>query len=564
MDEKLRALTLKYAVKNAVEHNDKANLKAVIAKLMAIDKNLAKNLSVKIKEITEVVEEVNEMSAKELDEKFNSLGEFDELPEREKKEEMKLDWADKEKVVTRYAPNPNGPIHLGNARALLNSFEYAQKYNGKFILRFDDTDPKVKKPMQNPEMVFKKDLDWLGVKVNEMFFASDRMEIYYAFMKKVISMKKAYVCKCEKEKWKELIDQGKSCECREKNEKEQAKEFEKMLKHELKEGEAVLRIKTNLDSKDPSLRDWWAAKIVDTPEHPRVGSKYCVWPSYNFASAIDDHEMRISLIIRGQEHAQNAEKQKFLYDYFKWDYPHSFHTGRIKLKEMVLSTSKIKEGIEKGEFKGWDDPRLGTLQALRRRGFSPKTIKEVIKEIGVKSSDVTIDFSRMVDLNKSFIDSKSDRFYFIEEPIRLEVNFIPEMEIEKPLHPDYPDQVRVYGLKAGTQTFLISKKDVEKLEIGKIVRLKHALNFRVIRKDEHQIFGEFTGVQKLENKPLINWILSETGAEIVMPDYSKKHGIIDKEVLDEDRGNTIQLENFGYCKIDELNKNSVSLWFTHK
>lgn len=319
-----------------------------------------------------------------------------------------------------------------------------------------------------------------------------------------------------------------------------------------------------MDAKDPSLRDWWAAKIVDNPEHPRVGDKYKVWPSYNFASATDDHEMGITLIIRGQEHAQNAEKQKFLYKYFNWVYPETFHTGRIKLKEMVLSTSKIKEGIEKGIYFGWDDPRLGTIQALRRRGFNPNTIKEIIKEIGVKSSDVTVDFSRIVDVNKGFIDAKSDRYYFIEDPIKLEVNFVPEMQIEKPLHPDYPDQTKTYEVSKGTQTFLISRKQTEKLELGKIARLKHALNFRVIRKDEMQIFGEFVGIQKLENKTLIPWILKETSAEIMMDNAVKKHGIIEKEILEEKEGNTIQLENFGYARIDEIEKEKIVLWFAHK
>ncbi len=337
-----------------------------------------------------------------------------------------------------------------------------------------------------------------------------------------------------------------------------------MLSNELKEGQAVLRIKTDLNAKDPSLRDWWAAKIVDEPEHPRVNQKYKVWPSYNFASAIDDHEMKVTLIIRGQEHAQNAEKQKFLYEYFGWNYPHTLHTGRIKLAEMVLSTSKIKEGIEKGIYSGWDDPRLGTIKALRRRGFSPKTIKEIIKEIGTKSSDVTIDFNKMVDLNKHFIDSKSDRYYFIEHPIRLDVNFVPELEIEKPLHPDFPDQLRVYKLKEGSQNFLISQKDSEKMNEGKIVRLKHALNFRVINKNQTQVFGEFTGIQKLENKPLIQWILKEITAEIVLDDGTKKHGIINKEILDEKEGNTVQLENFGYARIDEIQEKKVVLWFTHK
>ncbi len=564
MNQKMKEITLKYAVKNAIEHSGKAELKAVISKLIAIDKEIAKNLSKEIKEITEIVEQVNSLNRNELEEKFNSFESFDELPEREKKEEMHLNWTDKEKVITRYAPNPNGPFHLGNARALLNSFEYAKKYKGKFILRFDDTDPKIKKPIKNPEQIFMKDLNWLGVNIDELHFASDRMEIYYAYMKKIISMGKAYVCFCEKEKWKEKINKKEACECREKNEKEQLKQFEKMLKHELKEGEAILRIKTDLNANDPSLKDWWAAKIVDKPEHPRTGSKYYVWPSYNFASAIDDHEMNITLIIRGQEHAQNAEKQKFLYNYFEWKYPHAFHTGRIKLQEMILSTSKIKEGIEQGLYKGWDDPRLGTIQALRRRGFSAKTIKEIIKEIGIKSSDTTIDFNRMVDLNKKFIDSKSDRYYFIEKPVRLEISFIPEMEIEKPLHPDYPDQTKSYSIKAGSQTFLISKKDAERTEEGKVVRLKHALNFRITKKDEMQIFGEFTGTQKLENKPLINWILNETTAEIIMDNADKKHGIIEKEILKEKEGNTIQSEGLGYFRIDEIKKNKVILWFAHK
>ncbi|MFH1895626.1 MAG: glutamate--tRNA ligase [archaeon] len=564
MDKKMKELAFKYAVRNAFEHNGKADLKAVIAKLIAIDKELAKNLGKNIREITETIEKVNSMQAKELQETFNSFTSFDELPERKQKEEMQLDWAKKEKVVTRYAPNPNGPIHLGNARALLNSFEYAKKYNGKFILRFDDTDPKVKKPIKNAEMVFKTDLNWLGVKVDETFFASDRMEIYYNYMKKIILMGKAYVCFCEKEKWKELIDQNKPCPCREKDSKEQLKEFEKMLSNELKEGTAVLRIKTDLEAKDPSLRDWWAAKIVDNPEHPRTGSKYHVWPSYNFASAIDDHELGISLIIRGQEHAQNTEKQKFLYGYLGWSYPHVFNTGRIKLKEMVLSTSKIKEGIEKGEFTGWDDPRLGTIQALRKRGFSSQTIKEIIREIGVKSSDVTVDFMRMIDLNKSFIDKKSDRYYFIQEPVRLTVNFMPEIEIEKPVHPDFPDQTRTYVLNEGSQEFLISKKDAGKLEEGSIVRLKHAINFRVLTKDETQVFGEFTGTQKLENKPLIQWILNETTAEILMDDNTKKLGSIEEEILEEKEGNSVQLENFGYARIDSIEKNKVFLRFTHK
>src|SRR3989344_6387309 len=337
----------RYAIKNAFLHGGKADIAAVIGKVVALHKDV--ELRKALPSIQAMVKKVNSMPLDEIAEEYKKFEGSYELKPPEKKEGLPdLEWAEKEGVITRFAPNPNGPFHLGSARAAILSHEYARKYGGKFLLRFDDTDPKVKKPIQNAKVIFLEDLEWLGCSVDEIYFASDRLETYYAFMRKVIEDEKAYVCTCEVEKWRSLTRQKKACPCRKKKPEKQMQLFEKMLSNELKEGNAVLRLKTDLNHADPSVRDWWIAKIVDKPEHPNTNAagKH-VWPSYNFASAIDDHEFGVTLIIRGQEHEQNQTRQEFLYNYFGWKYPHSIHFGRVSFEGAVLSTSMIRKELKR-------------------------------------------------------------------------------------------------------------------------------------------------------------------------------------------------------------------------
>lgn len=546
--------TYKYAIKNAWLHNGKADINAVIAKVIALEKEIDVKKAIPV--IQEVVKEVNSIGIDEIKaeyEKFEKEG-YELKPTEKKPGLSELDWAAKEKVVTRFAPNPNGPFHLGNARAAIVSHEYARKYNGKFILRFDDTDPKVKKPIENAEWLFKEDLNWIGCKADKTYFASARLEIYYKFMRKAIELGKVYVCNCKPDDWKKLVSEKKGCPCREKKPKEVMQLFEKMLKNELKEGEAVLRIKTDLMHPDPSIRDWWAAKIVDKPMHPRVKDKH-VWPSYNFASAIDDHELGITLIVRGQEHSQNKTKQEYLYKYLGWVYPHCIHFGRVKLEGVILSTSKIKEGIENGEFIGWDDPRLGTIRAFRRRGFDPRALKEAIMEIGAKTADTTIEWSKLIDLNKKYIDSESIRLAFMQEPIRLDVQYAPEIEISR--------EGKGYKLQKGSHVFLVPKQEIEAIKEGEVVRLRQAYNIKIIKKDPLQVFAEFTGTAKID-KPIISWILQDRAidVELIMPDAKKKLGLMEEAELK--KGQHIYLERFGYAVVDEIGKGKAALWFTHK
>src|SRR3989344_4061894 len=560
----LEDLIFKHALKNAFEYG-KADFNSLIGKLIAAEPEIKAKLKELTPKIKEVIDKVNAMKRDEIEAQFK---EFEAELRVEKKEEKKglqeLDWAEKEPVITRYAPNPNGPFHLGNARAAILSNEYAKKYKGKFILRFEDTDPKIKKPMKDAEKVFLEDLKFLGITPDEVFFQSDRLEIYYNMIRKLIELDKIYICTMDSEQWRKLTQKKKACPERSESKEETLKKFEEMLSGKLRQGEAVVRLKTDLNHIDPSVRDFWLARAIDNPNHPRAGSKYLVWPAYNLAAAVDDHLMNITLILRGQEHEQNEEKQKFLYKYLGWIYPHSFHFGRIKLGEMVLSTSKISKGIEEGLYSGWDDPRLGTIRALRRRGFQSGALKQVILDVGVKSSDTTIEIKKLIDLNKKIIDKDSLRATFIPDPVELTVIGCKKKKAEFLKHPEFPEKgKRIYFLEEPIQKFFVSKKDLMKFREGGSFRLRNAFNVKLTELNEFQAKAQYLGDLSKENA--LHWIASgnELDAEIVMDDNSKILGLVEDFVSEARVNDFFQFEKFGYLRLDSKEKRLL-FYFCHE
>jgi len=534
----------RYAVKNAFLHGGRAEAGAIVGKVKALYPKLDIKKAMAI--ALEAVKKANSLEHEELKRDFERFeGQGWELKPKEKEDSLPaLEWAEesREKVVTRFAPNPNAPFHLGNARTAILSKEYAERYKGRFILRFDDTDPKVKRPIEDAERIFKEDLHWLGCDPDETFFASDRLGLYYDYLRTALEKGFAYVCDCDSEAWRKKIKAKKACKCRNLEPKEQLKRFEKMMDGETKEGEAVVRIRTDLKDKDPSVRDWWAAKAVDNPEHtnPKAVGNH-VWPSYNFASAIDDHLLGVTLIIRGQEHEQNKTKQEFLYRQFGWVYPHCFHIGRISLQGMVLSKSKIREGIEKGEFSGWDDPRLGTIRALRKRGFRAEALKEALLDLGVNTNDSVLQLAKVIDLNRKIIEPESERMAFFEEPLQLDVNYAPN----------------------GMHRLFVDKKAFEKFRAGDVLRLRQLFNVKIVKKDEFQAFADFVG-EAMVNKPVVGWFREGVDAEVLMDDNSRKIGMTDASILEKKAGGRVCFEGFGFCIVDRIEGEKAFLRFTHR
>src|SRR3989344_1949114 len=370
-------------------------------------------------------------------------------------------------------------------------------------------------------------------------------------MKTLVHKGHAYGCPCESEAWRELIQKKKACKCRGKKPAEQFKKFQKMLDHEIKEGEAVLRLKTDLKNKDPSVRDWWIARVVDNPDHPRAGTKSNVWPSYMFQSGIDDHEMGITFILRGQEHSQNQTKQEFLYNYFGWVYPHAVHFGRLKIGEMVLSTSLIKKGIEEGRYSGWDDIQLGTVRALRRRGFKAEALKKIIVDSGLTTSDANISTEKMGAYNKELILDDSIRVTYISDPVKLQIPSHDELEIVK------DGKEIIFG--RGMHEFFVSESEIKKTK-GNVFRLREVYNVKIEQTEGLLLEGKFAG-KLADGKTVVPWIHEMMDLELLMPDGKREVGAIEKQDLK--KGEYLHLEKKGYCIIDSVDEARPKAWFCH-
>jgi glutamyl-tRNA synthetase len=335
-DNELKESIRKIALLNAVRHEGKAQTGPVMGKILGEKPEL----KTKVKELSAlvnaIVQEVNSLSLKE--QKRIVEEKWPEALVKEKVEEEKrlppLPNVDKYvQVVTRFSPNPDCVLHLGSARAIILCHEYARMYKGRFILRFEDTDPKLKRPVLEFYDRIREDLAWLGCKPDEEYIQSDRIPIYYEFAEKLLREGNAYVCTCPPENFRKKILAAQPCKCRNLPPEEQLERWQHMLKGDYKEGEAVFRVKTDLNHPNPAVRDWPALRIIDSERypHPRVGSKYHVWPLYNFACGLDDHLMGVTHIIRGKEHLTNMVRQEYMYKYLGWKYPEATHYGRLKI-----------------------------------------------------------------------------------------------------------------------------------------------------------------------------------------------------------------------------------------
>jgi glutamyl-tRNA synthetase len=407
--------------------------------------------------------------------------------------------------------------------------------------------------MEGGEQIYLEDLQWFGVTPDMVARSSDRMEIYYDYMQQIVEMGHAYVCTCDTEKWKAGIQKGEACPCRELGVEEQKERFQKMLNHTYTQGDCVLRIKTDLTLDDPSQIDWPLARIVDKPQHYRVKDKH-LWPVYNFASAIDDHLMGVTLILRGQEHYQNMLKQKWLYRHFNWTYPHAFHHGRMLIKGTELSKSKIILGIQSGKYTGFDDPRLYTVMAMRRKGFIPQALVDLIVDLGVKPSDTIVDLQLLSTFNKKYLGDVNT-IPFIQDPIALETDFVPALHVNL--------DGREYDLKAGTQSFLVSKTDASKWKVGTTLRLRNAYIVKINHADEYRVNAQFVSTAKLENTTQTNWLPGGVDVRITLPDNTHTYGVADEAVSMMNEGDEVFLPGFGYCRVDEKTESEIRLWFTH-
>jgi len=564
----LRELVRKAVLLNAIQHDGKAQAGPIVGKIVGENQELKTKVRELSGLISELIEEVNSLSIAEQKQIVELK--WPEALRKERVEEEKrlppLPNADKyAQVVTRFSPNPDCVLHLGSARAIILSHEYARIYKGKFILRFEDTDPKVKKPVLEFYDRIREDLTWLGCKIDEEYIQSDRIPIYYEYTERLLRGGNAYVCTCQPEQFRKKTLASKPCRCRDLPEEEHLKRWRRMLEGGYAEGEAVVRVKTDLNHPNPAVRDWPALRIINTEKypHPRVGSKYRVWPLYNMAAGLDDHLMGITHIIRGKEHLTNMVRQEYMYRHMGWGYPTAMHYGRLKITGAFLSKSKIVQGVREGLYKGWDDPRLATFAALRRRGITPEAIKKMIVDVGPKTADVTLSWENLYAYNRRILDPLSDRYFFVSEPIELKVRHVPRVfKAKLSLHPEQPEKgFREYTITpAGEEravVFWVAQKDAENSEAGEIVRLMGLFNVKVEETKAYSVEASYAseayGEARKAEARLIHWILvgEDLPCQVVMPDATVNEGIAERACEKLKPNTVIQFERFGFVRVDE-------------
>lgn len=579
-DSELKKLIRKIALINAVRYHGKAQTGSVIGKLLSEKPELR----AKAKEIpalvSEVVREVNTLSLE--DQECIVEKKWPEALVKEKVEKEKvlppLPNVDKcAQVVTRFSPNPDCVLHLGSARAIVLCHEYARMYTGKFVLRFEDTDPKLKRPVLEFYDAIREDLAWLGCRPDEEYIESDRIPTYYEYAERMLKDGNAYVCTCQPQLFREKASASEPCECRDLPPQKHLKRWYLMLEGSYREGEAVVRIKTDLNHPNPAVRDWPALRIIDSEKHPhpRVGSKYRVWPLYNFACGIDDHLMGVTHIIRGKEHLTNMVRQEFMYKHLGWQYPEAIHYGRLKIKGASLSKSKIIQGIREGLYKDWDDPRLATFRALRRRGITPEAIKRLIIDVGPKTSDVVLSWENLYAYNRKVLDPKADRYFFVPNPVQLTVKNVPNTFTAKlRRHPEHLERgFRKYIItpKGDNRSAIlwISKNDAFTLKIKKVIRLMELFNIKIEMVNTYSAEASFISEAYNEARkagaPLIHWILlgADMPCQVVMPDATMVKGIAESACKGLKPNEIIQFERFGFTRVDEVNMR-LTAYYAHR
>jgi len=543
---------LKQVLLNAVQYNGKADVGAVVGKIIAENPKIKNEIKKIIPEIKKTVKEVNSWPLKKQKDELSKFKIKKKTKKKEKYELPKLQNAVKGKVITVFPPEPSKYPHLGHAKAAFINYMYAKKYKGKFILRFEDTNPEKCKKEYYQAII--DGLRWLGIKWNKIDYASNYIEKFYKATEKLIKKNKAYVCRCSQEKIKKYRRIKKSCECRSNSVNENINLWKKMISKKCKPGEMCVRLKISMSHKNAAMRDPTIMRIIDK-KHPRLSKKYCVYPMYDFATSIMDGIEKITHRIRSKEFEMRTGIQKFIQKNLGIKSPVVKEIARFNLKGVPSSGRLIREMIINKKLRGWDDPRLTTLLALKRRGFLPEALRDFLIATGVSKTESILTWDMLETFNRKFIDKKANRYFVVIDPIKIKIKNAPKIKsIKENLHPEFPKRGKRI-IYVDLNEIYISKDDFRKYK-NKKVRLLGLFNIKLNK------ISEFCGNEIVKNMPKIQWVSKKNiKLKIIMPDKEIK-AIGEPNIKKLKIDDVIQLIRIGFCRIDKK-KPEIVLYFTH-
>lgn len=391
-------------------------------------------------------------------------------------------------VCTRFPPEPNGYLHIGHAKSILLNYGLAQKYHGTFHMRFDDTNP-TKEKTEFVESI-KEDIKWLGADWKDhLYFASDYFDKMYECAVKLIKKGKAYVCDLTAEQIREyrgtLTEPGKDSPYRNRSVEENLELFEAMRAGKFADGEKVLRAKIDMASPNINMRDPVIYRVARMTHH-NTGDKWCIYPMYDFTHCISDAIEGITHSICTLEFQDNRRLYDWVLEHISIEArPHQYEMSRLNLEGSITSKRKLNLLVKEGIVDGWDDPRLTTISGLRRRGYTPASIREFCRRIGVTKQDNVVEMSALESCIRDDLNKNAPRAMAVLHPIKLIIDNYGEEGVTDTSYTvnNHPENEAM-----GIRTITISKeiyidesdfreeanKQYKRLKLGHEVRLRNS------------------------------------------------------------------------------------------
>jgi len=549
-NEELHRLVNAIALKNASEHSGSTNVNTVLSRILSLKPELKNELKTLIEEIRIIVDSVNKLDLEQqkkyleviypVNNNIDSKSRHDNI-DSHTLPELQLTGT---QVVTRFPPEPNGYPHIGHAKAVVIDEEYARMYNGKLILRFDDTNPMNEKLEYYG--VIKSDLEWLGVKPDIIKNTSDDILELHEYGKNLTRNGDAYVCTCEIDNIHKFRMEQIECPCRRNidNSESNLERLDKIFGGAYHQNEAIIRFKGNMQDKNTVMRDPTLFRIIEVP-HPLLGDKIQIWPTYDFAAPVEDSLDGVSHALRTKEYElRNALYQSIL-DKLHLRKPIVVEFSRLEFDNMPVSKRKIKQLLDDGLLSGWDDPRLLTLSAMRRRGFDPKAIRKFVLSLGLTLAETKPPFKALESMNRKIIDPVAIRLFFVKGPVMLIVDDGKNIKVTLSNHPT--NDLGKREVEVST-VFYISRDDAMLLAEEEEVRLMELYNIKIKNIDlenKKVITASYLNNDIVRDMKKIQWVSDKN-----MTKYSV---LVPKDLYLNDKFNANSLENVeGYAESSVL------------
>ena len=555
------------ALKNSVEHDGKAQVDAVIAKFVGSKPELRSQIKALIPEIKAMVHEINAISLVDQKLLLEELAPGETAAKKRTGEQQlqlpQLEGAVHGKVVTRFPPEPNGYPHIGHAKAAIIDEEYAHMYDGRLILRFDDTNP-LKEKLEYYDAIA-EGLEWLGVKPDIVKNTSDDIDLLHNYGRKLIELDGAYVCTCSQNTIHDLRGKGLPCECRQ-DPAIALERVEKMFGDLYDQNEAIVRFKGDMADQNTAMRDPALFRIIEG-EHPKLGNKVRVWPTYDFAAPIEDSIDGVTHALRTKEYELRNALYFAILERLKLRKPHLIEFSRLEFEGIPVSKRKIRPLIDNGTIKSWDDPRLPTLAAFRKRGFVPEAIRKFVLSLGFTLAETKPPFEALEAFNRKIIDPISPRLFFVKNPAEVRVQGAREMEVILKNHPT-DATLGTRKVKVGDLLY-ISGDDAANLKVGTEIRLIELYNIKItgvdLRNGALSIAAEVGGDEIRQSMPKVQWIAKNDIVEykVMIPkelyigeEYNTNsleiaRGFAESFVSRLKPDARVQFVRFGFCRIDD-------------